>query len=79
MQPSGTCNRTDVLLLLDVFGAFRKTYLREYGLDPAHYYTSQGLSLDALLKKTGMALELITDYPQHQIIEKEKCGAYQWS
>ena len=42
--------RSDVLLLVDVFEMFRKTCLRQYDLDPAHYYTSPGLSWDALLK-----------------------------
>ena len=32
---------TDVLLLADVFETFRKMCLRQYGLDPAHYYTSR--------------------------------------
>jgi len=63
-------NRTDVLLLADVFEAYRKTCLERYGLDPAHYYTSPGLSWDALLKKTGVELELLTDYDQHLFIEK---------
>ena len=63
-------NRTDVLLLADVFETFRKTCLRQYGLDPAHYYTSPGLSWDALLKKTGIELQLLTDYDQHLFIEK---------
>lgn len=63
-------NRTDVLLLADVFETFRKTCLRQYDLDPAHYYTSPGLSWDALLKKTGVELELLTDYDQHLFIEK---------
>ena len=35
---------------------------KQYGLDPAHYFTSPGLSWDALLKKTGVELELLTDY-----------------
>ena len=42
---------TDVLLLADVFEMFRKTCLHQYGLDPAHYYTSPGLSWDALLQR----------------------------
>jgi len=66
--------RTDVLLLADVFENFRKTCLKQYGLDPAHYYTSPGLSWDALLKKTGVALELLTDYDQHLFIEKGMRG-----
>ena len=67
-------NRTDVLLLADIFETFRKTCLRQYGLDPAHYYTSPGLSWDALLKKTGVELELLTDYDQHLFIEKGMRG-----
>jgi len=62
--------RTDVLLLADVFETFRKTCLRQYGLDPAHYYTGPGLSWDALLKHTGVGLELLTDYDQHLFVEK---------
>ena len=62
--------RTGVLLLEDVFDTFRKTCRRHYGLDPAHYYTSPGLSCDALLKKTGVELELLTDYDQHLFFEK---------
>ena len=36
--------KTDVLLLADVFKNFLKTCLKHYKLDPAHYYTSPGLS-----------------------------------
>ena len=34
---------TDVLLLSNVFRAFRNTCLKHYSLDPAHFYTSPGL------------------------------------
>ena len=42
--------RTDVLLLVDVFEAFRNTCLKNYKLDPAYFYTTPGLVWKALLK-----------------------------
>ena len=62
--------RTDVLLLADVFENFRKLCLEQYQLDPAHFYTSRGLSLDALLKHTGVEHELLTDIDMHLFIGK---------
>ena len=53
--------RTDVVLLANVFEAFRDTCLRHYKLDPAHFYTSPGLAWKACLKQTGIKLELPTD------------------
>ena len=65
---------TDVLLLADVFENFRKVCQEKYGLDPAHYYSAPGLSWDALLKKTGVELELLTDMDMHLFIEKVMRG-----
>ena len=42
--------KTNVLLLADVFATFRNTYLKNYGSDPAHFYTAPGLAWEALLK-----------------------------
>ena len=53
--------RTDVVLLANVFEAFRDTCLKHYSLDPAHFYTSPGLAWKACLKHTGIKLELLTD------------------
>ena len=66
---------TDTLLLADVFGNFRKICLKHYGLDPAHYYTNPGLSWNALLKITGVKLELLTDYNMYLFIEKGMRGS----
>ena len=61
---------SDILLLADVFENFRKTCLEHYKLDPCHYFTSPGLSWDAMLKMTNVKLELMTDIDWFQFIEK---------
>ena len=53
--------RTDVVLLANVFEAFRDTCLRHYNLDPAHFYTSPRLAWCTCLKCTRTRLELLTD------------------
>uniref|UniRef100_A0A336MAQ8 CSON012963 protein n=1 Tax=Culicoides sonorensis TaxID=179676 RepID=A0A336MAQ8_CULSO len=52
---------TDVLILCDVFEHFREVGQRQYGLDPAHYYTLPGYSYDSMLKYTKMEIELLSD------------------
>ena len=53
--------KTDVILLANVFQAFRKVCLKNYGLNPAHFYTAPGLAWKACLKKTRIRLELLLD------------------
>ena len=53
--------KKDVLLLADVFEKFIDSCLKFYGLDPCHYFSSPGLSWDAMLKMTGIKLEKISD------------------
>ena len=62
--------KSDILLLADVFENFRKTCHQYYKLVPCHYFTSPGLSWDAMLKMTGIKLELMTDVDMFQFIEK---------
>ena len=62
--------KVNKLLLADVFENFRQICLKQYGLDPAHYYTSPGLSLDSLLKYTNIKLDYIQDPELHLFIEK---------
>ena len=49
-------------MLADVFENFRNIYLNRYELDPVHFVSAPGLGWQACLKKTGVKLELITDY-----------------
>ena len=53
--------KMDVILLANVFKAFRKICLKNNGLDPAHFYTVPGLAWKACLKKTRIRLELLLD------------------
>ena len=62
--------KSDVLLLADVFENFRRTCLLYCGLDPCHYFSSPGLSWDAMLKVTDVRLKLMTDVDMFQFIEK---------
>lgn len=63
--------KTDVLLLTDVFEAFRKTAMSGYGLDPCNnYITLPNFGWDAMLKKTQIKLEQITDVDMYMFCEK---------
>ena len=62
--------KSDVLLLADVFEEFRNVCMENYSLDPAWYYTSLGLSWDALLKHSKISLELLTDPDMLLLFEK---------
>ena len=46
--------KKDVLLLADVFEKFIDTCLKFYGLDPCRYFSSPGVSWDAMLKMTDV-------------------------
>ena len=60
---------SDVVLLADVFEAFRKMCLIYYQLDPLHYYSSPGLSWDACMKMTNESLD-----PIHIFSLRKGCG-----
>lgn len=61
--------KTDVLLLSDIFQNFRKTCKIHYKLDPAFYVTAPSLSFDAMLLKTGVQLELVSDLAMVRMIQ----------
>ena len=66
--------KKDVLLLADVFEKFIDICLKFYRLDPCHYFSSPGLSWDAMLKMTGAKLENISDIEMYLFIEKGLTG-----
>ena len=66
--------KCDVLLLADVFGKFRNSSLKNYGLCPSHYLNASGLSWDATLKMTKIKLELFPDPDMYIFFEKSTRG-----
>ena len=62
--------QSDTLLLADVFENFRNKCIEIYDPDPAHFVSAPGLAWQACLKKTGVKLELLTDYYMLLMIEK---------
>ena len=60
--------KKDVSQLADVFEKF--IGLKYYGLDPCHYFSSPGLSWDAMSKMTGVKLEKISDIDKHFFIKR---------
>ena len=62
--------QSDTLLLGDVLENVRNKCLEIYELDPIYFVSAPGLAWQACLKKTGVKLELITDYDMILMIEK---------
>ena len=66
--------KMDVILLANVFEAFRKVCLESYGLNPAHFYTAPGLVWKTCLKKTRIRLELLLDPDMLLMFKREIRG-----
>ena len=62
--------QSDTLLLADIYENFRNMCLNIYELDPAYFVSAPGLAWQACLEKTGVKLELLTDYGMILMIEK---------
>ena len=53
-----------------MFEKFISTCWDYYGLDPCHYFSSLGLSWDAMLRMTKIESDLISDIAMHLFIDK---------
>ena len=67
---------TDVMLIADVFETFRRSIMKKYKLDPAHFLTAQGLSWVACLKMTKVKLELLTHPGMSMFIDMAMLGGF---
>ena len=61
---------TDTLLLADVFQNYRQVIMKNYGLDPIHFYTAPSLSWSAGLKFTNVKLEIPSDVNMHMFFDR---------
>ena len=61
--------KTDVLLLTDVFENFKDMCLSYCGLDPVYYYTLPNFAFDAMLKLTGIEIDLVYNQEMYEMIE----------
>ena len=64
----------DTLLLADIIQKYRRLILKEYHLDPLHFYTLPGLAFQACLRHTRVELELIKDMEMFLMLEKSIRG-----
>ena len=64
--------KTDVLSLADDFEKFINICLKYYGLGPCHYFSSPGLSWDAMFKMTE--IEPISSIDMYLFVEKRMRG-----
>ena len=62
--------QSDTLLLADLLENFRKTCLKVYELDPAHFLSLPELAWQACLKKTNRKLALLTDYDMLLMVDE---------
>ena len=61
---------TDTLLLADVFENYREVIMKNYDLDPIHFYTAPSLSWSAGLKFTNVKLEIPSDIDMHIFFDR---------
>ena len=66
--------KVDIVGLADVFEKFRTDYLSSYGLDPVFFYSLPGFAWAAMLKRSQVNLEQMTDYDMFCFYEQSIRG-----
>ena len=78
MKNMGDCHdhylKKDVLLLANVFEKFIDLCLKFHNIDPCHFFSSPGLSWDAMFKMTGVKLGKVSGIGMYLFIEKGLSG-----
>jgi hypothetical protein len=65
---------SDVLLLADVFEAFRESVHHNFQLDVCHYFSAPGVSFDSMLLHSNVELELLVEIDSYQMFENALRG-----
>jgi hypothetical protein len=65
---------TDVLLLADIFTMYREDMFASFKLDPARYASISAFAFDAMLKMTGVKLDLVSDPDMYLFFEAAMRG-----
>ena len=66
--------KIDVFALRDIFESYRVLSMEHYDLDPARFPSSPALFWQAMLKKTGVRLEMLTDIDMYRFMLGAKRG-----
>eukprot|EP01059_Diplonema_ambulator_P031566 TRINITY_DN5842_c0_g1_i4.p1 TRINITY_DN5842_c0_g1~~TRINITY_DN5842_c0_g1_i4.p1 ORF type:complete len:1309 (+),score=273.92 TRINITY_DN5842_c0_g1_i4:385-4311(+) len=66
----------DIYGLADVLNEFSSNMYKHYTLDPIQSITSPGLAFTAMLKKTGVELDLLSDNDMYMYFERQKRGGF---
>ena len=66
--------KLDICLQADIFNVFRNTIWDKFGVDCSKYITSCSLSLDLMLKYTGVKIQLFIDITMFDFTDKSIMG-----
>ena len=66
--------KADILQLSDIFESFADMAFSDYGLDVKKYISLPSYSYDAMLKMSGVTIELITDVSAYLMVESAVRG-----